>query len=267
MIRKLTVVQPLIPRKTLLKSRSFTVKLWMPRVTGCSWMEAEVCSGSPSPPLPFTGSHGEVPELPMSPPLGPFSALAWSPPACPHSQQSGPAPWELGPGSPLPADMAAQGPSLSPFLPPPTAHLLGQASLAQVHTPAALSSLRASLHSFGGAPTPPAALGVPPQRHHRRPAGVGYSAWKHRRGEAGRGAGPVTSLPGAQPCSCRVLHPVCTGREPHFSWPGVPGGQRRELAPTAVLTDQRLGEAGRRAPSLPAASAWLPSLLHARSLT
>lgn len=38
---------------------------------------------------------------------------------------------------------------------PAAAHLLRQASLAQVHTPAALSSLRASLRSFRGAPHPP----------------------------------------------------------------------------------------------------------------
>ena len=50
------------------------------------------------------------------------------------------------------------------------------------------------------------------------------------------------SLPGAQPCSCRVLHPVCTGRAPHFSRPGAPGGQRRELAPTAVLTETSIWE-------------------------
>lgn len=158
---------------------------------------------SPSPPLPFTGSHDEVPELPMSPPLGPFSALSWSPPAYPHSQQSGPAPWEFGPGSPLPADTAARGPSLSPFLPPPTAHLLGQASLAQVHTSAALSSLRASLRSFRGAPHPPAALGVPPQRHHRRPTGVGS-----RRGSRGGARQEGEQVP---QCPCLGRSPVLAG--------------------------------------------------------
>ena len=67
MIRKLTVPQSLIPRKILLKSRWFTVRLWTPGVTGCPWMEAEVCSASPSPPLPFPGRLGEVTKPPVSP--------------------------------------------------------------------------------------------------------------------------------------------------------------------------------------------------------
>lgn len=89
----------------------------------------------------FTGSLGEVTELPVSWSLGPFSALCWSPSPAPTAQQSGPAPWEFSLGSPLPADTAALGPSLSLFPSAPEAHLLGQASLAQAHTPAVLSRL------------------------------------------------------------------------------------------------------------------------------
>lgn len=47
----------------------------------------------------------------------------------------------------------------APVLPPPVARLSEQASLARVRTPAALTSLRASLRSFGGASYPQQHLG------------------------------------------------------------------------------------------------------------
>lgn len=107
----------------------------------------------------FTGSLSEVTELPVSRSLGPFSALCWLPSPARTAQQSGPAPWEFSLGSPLPADTAALGPSLSLFPPAPAAHLLGQASLAEAHTLAVLSHLRAPLPRQQH-------LGVPPWRHH-----------------------------------------------------------------------------------------------------
>lgn len=253
MIRKLTVSQSLIPRKILLKSRWFTVKLWTPGVTGCPQMEAEVCSASPSPPVPFTGCLGEVTKPPVSPSLGPFSALSWSLPPAPTAQQSGPAPWEFSPGSPLPADAAAPGPSLSLFPPPPWLISWDRPPWPRP------THWRHSAHSE----VPPA----PPS-----------STWgsllsstivPDRSGLLREGAEEGRGRKGSSSCD------FPSRRAPHrVHWEGAPpqpaGSARRSVqstGPTAVLTEEHLREAGRREPSLPAASAQLPSLLGSQPLT
>lgn len=226
MIRKLTVSQSLIPRKILLKSRWFTVKLWTPGVTGCPQMEAEVCSASPSPPVPFTGCLGEVTKPPVSPSLGPFSALSWSLPPAPTAQQSGPAPWEFSPGSPpwpRPTHWRHSAHSEVPPAPP--------------------SSTWGSLLSST----------IVPDR----------SGLLREGAEEGRGR------KGSSSCD------FPSRRAPHrVHWEGAPpqpaGSARRSAqstGPTAVLTEEHLREAGRREPSLPAASAQLPSLLGSQPLT
>ena len=53
---------------------------------------------------------------------------------------------------------------------------------------------------------------------------------EQRRGEAGRGAAPATSL-------LAGLRTMCTGRAPHLSRPGAPGGERR--APARPRCSQR----------------------------
>ena len=63
------------------------------------------------------------------------------------------------------------------------------------------------------------------------------------------------------------------GSAPCVHWEGAPLQPARSARRSAQRTgpdrsahrDQRLGEAGRHAPSLPTASAWLPSLLHSVS--
>lgn len=216
-------------------------------------MEAEVCSASPSPPVPFTGCLGEVTKPPVSPSLGPFSALSWSLPPAPTAQQSGPAPWEFSPGSPLPADAAAPGPSLSLFPPPPRLISWDRPPWPRP------THWRHSAHSE----VPPA----PPS-----------STWgsllsstivPDRSGLLREGAEEGRGRKGSSSCD------FPSRRAPHrVHWEGAPpqpaGSARRSAqstGPTAVLTEEHLREAGRREPSLPAASAQLPSLLGSQPLT
>ena len=161
--------------------------------------------------LPTPPRHrrlGEVTKPPVSPPLGPFSALSWSLPPAPTAQQSGPAPWEFSPGSPLPADTAAPGPSLSLFPPPP--RLI---SWDRPPWPRPIHWWH-SAHSEVPPAPPPSSTWGSLLSSTIVPTGVGYSVREQRRGEAGRGAAPATSLPGVQPCSRRVPHRV--------HWKGAP---------------------------------------------
>ena len=160
----------------------------------------------PTPPLHGAPRRGD--QAACVPPARTFLSPQLVAPACPHSPAEWPSPVGVQPWVSSACRHGCPGTQSAPVPPAPTAHLLGQASLAQAYTLVALSS-------FGGAPrAPPSSTWGSLLSSTIVPTGVGYSVREQRRGEAGRGAAPATSLPGVQPCSRRVLHRV--------HWKGAP---------------------------------------------